>query len=55
VDYEATLVIGEGTHLINYVVKSDGCACGEWTIQVLWPRELVRVHSQRITVNLVEF
>lgn len=48
--YESTLVIGETAHLINYAVKTDACACGEWAVQVLWPRRLIRVHSQQITV-----
>ncbi|CAD5222704.1 unnamed protein product [Bursaphelenchus okinawaensis] len=47
--YDNNVVAGEADFNVKYELKSQSCACGEWMAEVLWPRQLVMMKSQKIS------
>ena len=37
--------------LLRYEARARNCFCGRWSVHVVWPRDVVRVHLQSVEVR----
>ncbi|CAD5232152.1 unnamed protein product [Bursaphelenchus xylophilus] len=51
--YDGNVVVTEQDFEVKYELKSQSCACGEWMAEVIWPRQLVMMRSQKISRDVV--
>ncbi|KAI6236846.1 hypothetical protein M3Y95_00201900 [Aphelenchoides besseyi] len=47
--YDENLSVENEELRVQYEITSETCACGQWSVQILWPRESFRLHSQSIS------